>query len=89
MNPLLTLSRSVKTYPYRERLPIAVVLLCLLAWHFHNPEFVTGNELLIFAAAAFGIFFDWKSRPFWFICGVVVGILLVSELPRLHSILGH
>jgi hypothetical protein len=89
MNPLLRLSHSLKTYPYRERLPTAVMLLCLLAWNVHTSKSVTDSELLIVAPLAIASFLDWKRRPFWFLCGIVVGICLVSELPRLHSILGH
>jgi hypothetical protein len=89
MNPLLRLSHSLKTYPYRERLPIAAMLLCLLAWNVHTSKSVTDSELLIVAPLAIASFLDWKNRPFWFLWGIVVGICLVSELPRLHSILGH
>jgi len=80
---------DIKRYPYRERLPFAVIMLCLLAWMAHKDWPFPYRDLIPLAALCVVVFLDRNGRPFWFMWGVVVGTVLYDLLPYLHSFLVH
>jgi len=89
MRLLASLSSSFKTYPYLERIPYAVMLLCVGAWLWHTSEPITDIDRIVAVAIFLALFCGHRGRPFWFFWGIVVGAGLVASLPWLHSILVH
>jgi len=88
---------SFKRYPYRERLPLAVMMICILTWDRYSkwrtsfkwpPDEYEFIALIFYAALCSVLFFDRKGRPFWFLWGIIVGTGLVAALPWLHTLLG-
>lgn len=89
MKVLADLSGRIRSYPYRERLPLAIVMLCVLAWQVHtSPGPVTVGGRIQIAVLSLVFFFGWKGRPYWFLWGVAVGVTLV-EFAYTHSFLGR
>jgi hypothetical protein len=79
----------IKTYPYRERLPNAIIMLCLGAWIFRNVGRVTGVDAIGGGAIALSLFCGPRGRPFWFFWGIAVGVAFVAILPSLRSLFAH
>ena len=84
----------IKAYPYRERLPFAAIMLCLIAWISHTSrqhDTGVGRDVdrVVTIALCLAVFCGHRARPFWFFWGMVVGAGLVAALPWLYTILGH
>lgn len=79
---------DIKTYPYRERLPSAAIMLCIGVWMFRNSGSVTYVEGIGAVAVAITLFVGARGRTFWFLWGIAVGIALAS-LTWAHSFLVH
>jgi hypothetical protein len=86
MKMLEKLSSTLKHYPYRERLPFAAMMLCLLAWEVHTSRPLTDSGRVIIAALSLVFFFGWKTKSYWFLWGIAVGAMLAKSL---HSLLVH
>lgn len=89
MRFLESISSAFKKYPYRERLPLAIMMIFILTWNryshwrssFRWPPDGHGLIAIIFYAALYSVlFFDRKGRPFWFLWGIVVGAGLAVVL---------
>ena len=83
-----TLTQRIRGYPYKERLPgvgvLAVIFLGLLRTGLH----FTPTEKIALGAIAFSGFFRIGGKPYFFICGFVVGALTDDMLPKLKGLLG-
>jgi len=79
--PTTFLSR-VKSYPYRQRIPVVLaMLLCLgLNIAFNSTRPITWKDGAIIAPLLLVGFFDWKKRPFWFLAGMIAGLLIMNRL---------
>ena len=89
MRFLECISGLLKRYPYRERLPLAVLMCGVLTWHIYRKWPPSETAFIIYAALYCVLFLDRKGQPFWFLWGIVVGAGLVDLLPRLHRFLAH
>jgi len=54
---------AIKVYPYRELLLVSAVLLCLLAWHEHNPKFITDNHMFVIIVTVLAMFLAGRAGP--------------------------
>lgn len=81
-----TVMLRVKSYPYRQRIPVVLaMLLCLglnMAFNSTNP--ITLKDGFIIAPLLLVGFFSWKERPFWFLSGMVAGLLIMNRLTGRH-----
>lgn len=80
----MTQLTKFRAYPYKERLSYAALMLCVTVWMFwgHWPR--TLVDLTLIAAVILTFFCGPKGRPFWFLWGVVVGVILTA-LTITHS----
>lgn len=69
---------AIKEYPLRERLPYAILMLCVMIWFFRKDW--PGNLAIDALAGILVITFfcSPKGRPFWFLWGILVGSLAIS-----------
>jgi len=74
----------VKSYPYRQRLPMAVILLLLTVWDYHKTGQNTSVGVVMYCSFATVWFFGPRGRPFWFLLGVAAGAIMVHELAIHH-----
>jgi hypothetical protein len=81
MSILARFSSGLRAYPYRERLPMIVTILIVMAVSradYRRP--LTSRDVAFGAALLLVPFCGPKGRPFWFFVGMAVGeaiILLV------------
>ena len=76
--------------PHSVRIPGAVAgIVCAVVVLMRSSGHITETDAIGIAAAALVLFFRPKDRPFWFFGGIAVGVLLIQELPRLHSLLAR
>ncbi len=73
-------SRRVKTYPYKERVPYGGGLLIILLWGLFHHWPVKFPELIGFLALSIIVFLHWRDRTFWFLWGIVIGVVLAEWL---------
>jgi hypothetical protein len=81
-----TLMSRVKSYPYRRRIPVvSAMLLCLgLNIAFNATRPITWKDWFIITPLLLAGFFDWKKRPFWFLAGIIAGLLIMNRLTGGH-----
>lgn len=73
---------AFQTYPYRERLPRALMwLCCVLVWAYVDHIRIRGDAGIALAALFLGFLCGKGSRPFWFFSGTGLGAILVAMLP--------
>jgi hypothetical protein len=78
---------AFKRYPYRQRLPMAIMLNCVLTWHIYRNWPLSAPGFVFYAVLYYVVYLDWKRRPFWFLWGIVVGAVLFDLLLKLHPLL--
>ena len=84
MKMLEQVYRSIKAYPHRERLLIRSLALGTCAWVIRPPEPIAVLDWILIGALILLLFCGSKGRPFWFLWGIVIGIILAKMLPILH-----
>ncbi len=76
------LSKAIRTYPYRERIPFAIGMLCILGWILHaSKTSLSAVDRVCIGVLILSLFCRPRGRPFWFFWGIVAGAWLV-ELSR-------
>ena len=61
------------------------MLLCLgLNIAFNSTRPITWKDGFIIAPLLLVGFFDWKARPFWFLSGMIAGLLIMNRLTGAH-----
>ena len=71
-------------YPYRRRILAAVILICFSAWDLYKAQHVTGLELIVVSVVVIAALSGTRSRLFWLMLGIALGILLALIVPQLH-----
>jgi hypothetical protein len=74
----MKLLSSVKAYPYRERLPYAVLMICVCAWMLRHSWPGTPIYDALVGVLFLTLFCGPKGRPFWFLWGLLVGAFLMA-----------
>lgn len=83
MKLLEGISRKIKSYPFRRRVPGAVALLCFYGWEFFRTRRTTPMLVLIMVVVFLAALFGRQSRSFWFLLGITLGAVLGLIVPHL------
>jgi len=80
------LSSSITGYPYKERLPLAVLFLCVTAWELRTVwPYAHADGYVSIGALFLAVLCKRRDRPFWSFMGIATGAVLVVVLPLLNS----
>jgi hypothetical protein len=72
------LESSIRSYPYKERLPYAILMLCVTAWMLHGDRPKTVVDFTLIGSVIATFFCGPKERMFWLFWGVAIGALIAS-----------
>jgi hypothetical protein len=76
--------------PNRVRIPGAVAAIsCALIILIRDAGHITETDAIGIVASILVLFFKPNDRPFWFFAGIAVSVLLIEQLPTLHSLFVH
>ncbi len=81
----------IRTYPYRERLPVALVWAAVTGWfgYYHDLwRFASFDSILSDVAVFLALLCTWKGRPFWLFVGIAAGAWLIVAVRLLHTAVG-
>jgi hypothetical protein len=90
MKPFDRISESIKTYPYKRRIPwAATVIIGGIIFAAQSGRPVSVVDMVIIGALILNVLCGPSGRPFWFFGGLAIGATLVYELQKLHSVPWH
>jgi hypothetical protein len=73
---------AIKRYPFKERLPPALALIIFGGWELHRSGPITRVQVLLVAVLLAASLTSRKTRFFWFMMGIGLGIVLTVILPH-------
>ena len=72
---------AVRAYPFRERMPLALMIGAILTWHIHRHWPLKLSVVPGYCALFILLLLDRRGRAFWCLWGVVIGITLAEVIP--------
>jgi hypothetical protein len=75
-------SRKLRAYPFRQRVPGVIALLCFYGWEIYRTKRTTPTLVLIMVVVFLAALFGRQSRPFWFLLGIALGTVLGLIVPH-------